>query len=125
MEKAIVNKSYNQNYNTIIFAVTATCENCYTKINKLRTLINNETKYKYVNVLIVVMGEYDNYRITSLLDLHKFNYIVDKGDELLKNNKYFSMNQIYVINANNEILLLGDLLSSKTMHRVFDNYIKR
>lgn len=124
LDGIIVNKSYNEKYNTLLITVTATCESCYAKINKLYNIINNKTKYKDVNVLFVVMGMYDNYRIVQLLDLYKFNYIVDENDELLKKNRYFSINQTYIINEDNKVLLLGDMFSSGVMRKIFINFLK-
>ncbi len=115
---------YNDKYNTLLFAVTATCEKCYTKLNQLHALVSNDKKYSDVNILVVVFGSYDNEKITDLLNLYEFNYVEDKTDEILSRNRYFSVNQVYVLDSNNRVLLLGDLFSDdKTITRIFAKHL--
>ncbi len=119
----VVHKNIDFEYNTILLTVTSTCGSCYIKLSQIDALVKKDSRFKNVNVLIVVEGDYENEKIISVIEQYGFNYIVDKGNYILKNNRYFSMNQMYVIDSKNEVLLVGDLFESMTMRRIFAKYI--
>lgn len=124
-DKVVKYKPYNKKSNTIVFAVSASCEKCYTKLNQLYELMQSSAKYEDANILIVILGSYGNDKIVRLLDQYRLNYVIDEDDQLLKNNRYFSVNQIYVVDSSNKVLILGDLFfGNKAITRIFAHYLR-
>lgn len=118
-----INKSVNINYKTIFFLVSPNCESCYVKLNKMYSLINSDARFSKVNVVVVIVGEGDNSNIVDLVNKYQFNYIIDENNTVLKENRYLSLNQIYIIDNQKIIQFVGDPFANRTIRRLFSNYI--
>src|SRR5574344_150665 len=104
-DSLIKNEKLNLNCNSIMFLVSSSCESCYIKLNKMFSLTQSNEDFFDVNVIVVIIGQEDeNSDLIDLINKYGFNYIVDKDDAILKNNKYISLNQIYVVDNTNKVL---------------------
>lgn len=120
--------SYNFNENNsvkLLFTGKMNCSPCVIKLKEIEHLLNAKKNLDKVEVIYLGIGEqseYFNYQV----QLGNFSYYIfsDQNSNFINENELFKYeNSTFLLNKNNEVILVGDLINNEVLERYYSTLI--
>lgn len=105
--------------NYILSIINPVCESCYVKINQWDSIVSKNKLLKNNKVVFLVVEDEFERLDEIISDKKDLIFIFDYENEFMKNNKYFTQSQTYLINKQHEVILCGDPLHDKITMSLF------